>query len=287
MTEARFGVLTNGIVYRFFTDLDAPNKMDAKPFFEFDLLNYRDKTWRNSRSSPNRFTTYRRSSPRPTSSSTQRKFNAILAQQLQQPSEEFVRFFTAQVYQGRMTQAVREQFAQTTQRAFKQFVHEQVNDRLKSALGADPQSIPTESVTVQPPLDPAVKSTATQGAAASKSSNDQGVVVTTSEELEAYFTVKAILYSVVSPKRVVMRDVQSYCGVLLDDNNRKPICRLYFNSAKKAIGLFDNEERKEERVAIDSLEAIHEHADRLRATAAMYAKADNPSKSDYHQAIHD
>src|SRR4051812_3190172 len=76
-------------------------------------------------------------------------------------------------------------------------------------------------------------------------------------------------------KRVVMRDVQSYCGILLDDNNSKPICRLYFNSAKKAIGLFDNAERKEERVAIDGNDAIHDVAERLRATAAMYDKGTN------------
>lgn len=38
VTDARFGVLTNGVQYRFYTDLDAANKMDAKPFFEFDLF---------------------------------------------------------------------------------------------------------------------------------------------------------------------------------------------------------------------------------------------------------
>ena len=35
VTEARFSVLTNGLVYGFYTDLEAPNKMDERPFFEF------------------------------------------------------------------------------------------------------------------------------------------------------------------------------------------------------------------------------------------------------------
>ena len=43
VTEARFGVLTNGLVYRFFTDLEQPNKMDEKPFFEFNLLEFREQ----------------------------------------------------------------------------------------------------------------------------------------------------------------------------------------------------------------------------------------------------
>ena len=39
VTSARISILTNGQVYKFFTDLDAPNKMDEKPFLELDLLN--------------------------------------------------------------------------------------------------------------------------------------------------------------------------------------------------------------------------------------------------------
>src|SRR3989304_10247913 len=42
VTEARFGVLTDGIVYRFYSDLEQPNKMDAKPFFEFNLLAFEE-----------------------------------------------------------------------------------------------------------------------------------------------------------------------------------------------------------------------------------------------------
>jgi hypothetical protein len=40
-------------------------------------------------------------------------------------------------------------------------------------------------------------------------------------------------------ERVVMRDAQSYCAILFDDNNRKPICRLHFNGSKKYVETFD------------------------------------------------
>ena len=63
-------------------------------------------------------------------------------------------------------------------------------------------------------------------------------VVATEEELEAFHIVKAILRKSVELKRIAARDVQSYFGILLDDNNRKPICRLYFNTSRKSIGIF-------------------------------------------------
>jgi hypothetical protein len=38
VTNARIAALTNGVVWQFYTDLDAPNRMDAKPFLVLDLL---------------------------------------------------------------------------------------------------------------------------------------------------------------------------------------------------------------------------------------------------------
>jgi hypothetical protein len=63
------------------------------------------------------------------------------------------------------------------------------------------------------------------------------VVTTTDDEREAFFVVRAIPREAVEVKRIALRDQQSYCGILLDDNNRKPIARLYFNGSKKAVGL--------------------------------------------------
>ena len=73
----------------------------------------------------------------------------------------------------------------------------------------------------------------------------------------------------VDPKRVFIRDVRTYCGIVLDDNNRKPICRLWFNTSKKYVGLFD-EHKKEERVPIGDLDEIFGLADRLKATVRAY-----------------
>lgn len=267
VTEARFSVLTNGLSYRFFTDLEAPNKMDAKPFFEFNLLDIREQDVEELK----KFTksAYDLNGILTTASELKysREIQRIMADQLQQPSDDFVRFFASQVYMGRMTQTILQQFTQTTQRALKQFINDQINERLKSALGVEGQLTVAEKQTSAPlPADE------------TKTAQERISVVTTEDEMQAYYIVKAILVGILDPKRIALRDVQTYCSVLLDDNNRRPICRLYFNSAQKHIGLFDNEQRKETRVPIASLDEIYQYTDRLRVTANLYGKQPSEQK---------
>lgn len=82
--------------------------------------------------------------------------------------------------------------------------------------------------------------------------------------------MKAIVRTVVDAKRIVHRDTQSYFGVLLDDNNRKPICRLHFNRSLKYIGIFD-QEKNETRHPISSLDEIFGFSEQLKATVGYYS----------------
>ena len=70
------------------------------------------------------------------------------------------------------------------------------------------------------------------------------LVVTTDEEVEGFQIVRAIVCSEVPVSGVVARDTQTYFGILLDDNNRKPIARLWFNRSKKYLGIFDENKRE-------------------------------------------
>lgn len=254
VTEARFGVLTNGIAYWFYTDLEAPNKMDSKPFFEFNMLDVRDQAVEELK----KFTKSVFDVDGIVTTASELKYTReiirIMSEQLQAPSDDFVKFFASQVYSGKLTQGVRVQFAQTIKQALKQFINDQINERLKNAL-----------VQEQPPVTEEVKTELP------KDTIEQPSIVTTEEETEAYYIIKAILREVVDLKRVVMRDQQSYCNILFDDNNRKPICRLFFSAVRqKFIGLFDNEEKKEIKVPIHSLDEIYKYADRLKATVNFY-----------------
>lgn len=251
VTDARIGVLTNGVSYRFFSDLEAPNKMDAKPFLEVDLRAVDDlqlsELKKFSRSA------FELGSILANASDLKytREIKRILAQELNQPSEEFVRFFVTRVYQGRMTQSVREQFAEIVKKALQQFISEKVSDRLKSALAQEQESVQPEAAEE---LAAAVEPTRSE---------------TTEEEMQGFYIVRAVLAQAVNPERVVMRDQKSYCSILLDDSNRKPICRLWFNSAQKYVGIFDAE-KNETRASISNPVEIYRLSNQLRETVGRY-----------------
>lgn len=252
LPTARIGILTNGVRYLFFTDLDKPNVMDQRPFMEFDLL-APDKTLIPELL---KLTKANWDMAATLSAATELKYTralkTVLAAELQTPGEDFVRLLANKVYEGTLTAKVREMFASLVRKAFQQLVGDMINERLTSAMIAAPQpeaSVPAEIA------DP-VEQTPNR-------------VTTTEEEHEAFHLVKAILRSDVDPKRIVMRDTQSYCGVLLDDNNRKPICRLHFNGKQKYLGLF-TANKTEQRVPIATVDDIFAHAVHLKETAGYY-----------------
>lgn len=257
VTEARVGVLTNGLVYRFFSDLEEKNKMDSKPFLEFNLLAPDDVTISELKKFSKSSFEVDKILANASELKYTREIKRLINRQMSEPSEEFVRFFVSQVYSGRVTQTVREQFTAITKRALQEFISEKISDRLKSALEREEEKIKETA-----PLEEDVGEEASE-------------IVTTEEELHGFYIVQAILSQVVDPARVAMRDQKAYCSVYLDDSNRKPICRLRFNSPQKYLGLFD-EQKNETRESIGELTDIHKFADRLKATVARY---DQPHKS--------
>lgn len=164
---------------------------------------------------------------------------------------QLFRYFTVTMvsvglYEGRFTSAIRDQFTALVKAAFRDVIRDSVATRLSTAL----------AVTEQAHEDPVVET--------------EEEIVTTEEEREGYMIVKAIAREVVKSSRIFMRDARSYCAVLIDNNNRKPLARLHFNRSIKYLGLFDGE--KEERLKIDSLDQIYDYSDRIRATASRYAE---------------
>jgi hypothetical protein len=270
VTNARIAILTNGEVYEFYTDLDAPNRMDAKPFLVLDfsaldetLLPELAKLAKESFDLESVI-----------SAAGELKYigqlKRVLAAQFKQPADEWVKFLTTRVYEGSFTQKVREQFVPLVSKAARQFLNEQVNDRLKNALGGPDAYV---SVSGGPTENEAPK---VDGPAAS---DGEDRVVTTADELEGYRIVRAIVCSEVDAARVVSRDAKTYCGVLLDDNNRRPIARLWFNRARRYLGVFD-ENKVETRIPIADVADIYRHADVLRTTVVRYLARPTQSETD-------
>lgn len=252
-TEASIAVLTNGIEYRFFIDLDSPNKLDQKPFLVVNLAQLDEQSIAELR----RFTKndFNGDSVRAAAGGLKllREFKRVVGEIFANPDEDFIRLVARRVYSGTLSKNVLTQFMEIGPKAMRQFMSEQVSSRLQSALDREnADHIPSNSDTVD-----------------ADSSKDE--IETTVEELEGFQIVRAILREAVAADRIVARDQKSYFGILLDDNNRKPLARLWFNSAsKKYIGLFDNADKKEERVAIERLDDIFKLADRLKATVKFY-----------------
>lgn len=253
VTTARVSILTNGQVYQFYTDLDAPNKMDQKPFLELDLLDIDDYIVPELK----KLTKGAFDLESVISAAGELKYlsqiKKIVANQFVAPEEDFVKLFASRVYEGVITQRVRDQFSSLTKRALGQFLNDQINERLKSAMNSNAVA----SVVADTP----------EAEEVGDKSDDS--ITTTLEEIEGYHVVKAIVRAVVDVKRVVQRDTQSYMGILLDDNNRKPICRLHFNRVQKYVGIFD-ESKNETRHPISSIDEIYNFSDALRKTVSLY-----------------
>lgn len=255
VTEARFAILTNGIDYQFYTDIEAPNKMDEKPFFEFSLLHINER----STSELKKFSKTSFDLDNILSTASELKYTKqiinLLEKEYEEPGDDFVRYFTLQVVSGQFRPSVKEQFAPLVKNAFKEFIISKINARLKNAIEgydeANPHPAPVDKNTATIPPD------------------DNGIT-TTQEETEAFHIIKAILTKHTSPDRIVMRDTKSYCGVLLDDNNRKPICRLHFNYSVKYIGVFDFD-KTEKRIQINAISDIYQYEKELIETLSYYS----------------
>ena len=255
VSKAKFGILTNGIIYRFYSDLVEANKMDEKPFLEFAINEIKEsqveelkkfhKTYFDIDSIVNTASELKYTN----------ELKHLIANEFAHPTEAFVRLFASQVYPGKVTAKVLEQFTNLTKKSLNQYVSDLITDRLKSALNKEAEK-------------------EKQGAVETSDSQELTVeskVITTTEEIEAFYIVKGILRQKVDASRIFYRDAQSYFTIILDSNNRKAVCRLYLGEKRKYIGTFD-EQRKETKIEIFALDDIFKFGSQLLVTAENFDK---------------
>nr|WP_321237557.1 type I restriction endonuclease [uncultured Psychroserpens sp.] len=248
VTKTRFALLTNGIQYRFYTDLEHSNKMDEKPFLEFDITKLKDNEiveiskFHKSKFDVNKIVT--------TASTLKytKEIKKCISEELNSASTEFTRLFANRVYDGRLTEKVMLEFTELVHKAFNQTISDKVNDRLNAALNKESEKQQLDAIDVE---------------------LEESKIETTEEELEGFRIVVAILRRKLPINRIVHRDTQSYFGILLDDNNRKPLCRLHLNGGTKYIGLFD-ENKNETRELINSIDDIYQFEEQLLKTSDYY-----------------
>lgn len=253
VTSARVAILTNGQHYKFFTDLDKPNKMDEKPFLELDMLEIDEyaipeliklnkKTF-DVESVVNAAGELKYVS----------QIKKVISSILNEGDDDFTKYIASKVYDGVVTQKVRDLFTILIKKGSAQYLNDQLNIRLKGAMVNT--SVATENISL--------------GSDVITEQLDDDAIITTEDEINSYLIIKAIASKKVSPARIFMRDSKSYCAILFDDNNRKPVCRLRYNTSQKYLSLFDAE-KKEIKYPIDKLDDIYTYSEQLLSSIEVY-----------------
>ena len=216
-SKARFGVLTNGIEYRFYSDLNKPNLMDTTPFLVVNMAKLKEDQITALRQFHKSYFNLEDILSSASELKYMSELKAVIRDEFQSPSDDMVRLLAKRVFEGMVTQKVIEQFREIVKRSLNDHINDAIADRLNIAISL----------------------------------------------------VKSILRNVLPSERITYRDAQTYFAILIDDNNRKTICRLYFNSANKRIGIVKGD-KSEVRYPLTTLDDIFTHAEELKEEAKRF-----------------
>ncbi|SEQ52405.1 type I restriction endonuclease [Sphingobium sp. YR768] len=244
VTDARLAILTNGVNYQFFSDVEKPNKMDERPFFTFSMDAIKPSDTRTLEKFAKTDFDIDKIIQEAGNLKLQSLLRKAIEQEFSEPSDEFVRLFAAKVVEGRLTPATKENIARMIPNTIGSIIRDRVNERLSSALNASaPVAVAPEKTDSSVPEDG---------------------IVTTQEEWSGFHIVQAIASRLIDPKRVVIRDSKSYCAILLDDNNRKTVARMWFNSpTTRYFGTFQGKD--ETRHPMPELTGIYQLLPQIEA----------------------
>ena len=253
VTSARFGVLTDGVSYRFFTDLDEPNIMDPHPFFEFNMLDFTEAQVRELK----RFTKSAFDTSEIVDAARDLKYTTeikrVLAEEFASPSEDLIQFVIKKVYKGRATASAREMFGSLTLQALTEFINERIDGRLKSALERiEGQNKTGESEPVQ------------------ERENEDAAFAP--QETEALQIVKAIVRDMVPVRRLGLRRYTQHCSILLDNSRFKVVCWLWFTSKSIRLGLSEDYTS----IPLETLDDLYGHAEGIRGRLARILSPPEP-----------
>ena len=271
--SASIGILTNGHKYKFFTDLEARNMMDEKPYMEFDIENPSlDLIPKIQELRKDRF-----DDEKAVRIAEQLKytgqFKQLLAKQLDAPDEDFVRFFASQVWSGKINQSAKDKLTPLLKDAFKQFIEDRIAARLKKAA--------EDEEAEKKPITDAETPTAESSVVADDS--DDGVVTTDDEKL-GYSIIQAVSAAVIDPSRIFIRDNKSYCAILLDNSRKKTIVRLYFKKDSLKVD-FQGVKKDDPMVELEKVADLYSYSDDIVSIISGYLNKNTKEAKDEKEAI--
>lgn len=234
-TPAKFAILTNGIQYKFYTDLDEPNKMDKEPFLDINLLNPKE----NEIIQLEGFCKDKLDMDGILDTASLLKYsNAFrnqIASQFQAPSDEFVKLFLQPIYKGAKTQIIIEKYRPILKKALNDFLNDSANEKMQFVLGTS------------------------NNEEFSNSDRDWNLLT----------TLKEILKDTLNTDELFLKCTKSYTAIYYNNNISKWICRVYTSSTQTTLALPD-EQKKEERHPIIDFENIFEYSESICNVAKRY-----------------
>jgi hypothetical protein len=233
VTDAKFALLTNGIEYRFFSDLEEKNKMDEVPFLVINLEKLKDKDIKELEKFRKKNLDINSILSMASKQKYVREIQRIFLEEIESPTDDFTKLFASRIKKGRITKSVLEEFKGYIKLAFANIINELAEEKINALKKQLETSNETEEQQFEKPD-----------------------IVTTEEEMDAYYIVKSIAAEITNPERITYKDTKSYFSVLYEGNTWKWICRFYFGSKKKYIGLH-MEDKQEKRYQISKPEDIY------------------------------
>jgi len=241
-SKARFGVLTNGIEYRFYTDLDRANIMDERPFMVLDLLNMSDHDIEQLKKFHKSY--FNESDILSTAQQLQISLaiRGVINREFQNPSAGFVRYFVKETNNGYYGAKQVEQYTPLVKKEIGNYINDVISDRLNVAIKNTPPEEPSSEVIAEDACASGVE--------------------TTQDELDAYNIVRSILRKDVDVSRIGFSDYKSYAVVWFDEQ-WKWIVRFRFGRKLQLAFPCLGNPSNEERVELQSIDDIFNHSEKL------------------------
>jgi Uncharacterized conserved protein len=249
VTKCRFAILTNGIIYKFFADLDEPNIMDSLPFFTLDMENLTD----NSVNYLENFCKQNLNTDSILNTASELKYLNLAKNSfkklIENDNDELEKLIISEFYTGQKNQSVMEKFKPIVKRAISSYLNEKMTSKFKETLTQN--------------------DTDTNQADTPEEASEEHNIVTTMDELSAYAVIKSIVRKTIPVKRLSPKDTESYFGILIDNNTRKWLCRLIVGKKNNYLILPD-ENKKDVKYQISSIDDLYEYEPQILEVINRY-----------------
>lgn len=255
-SDAKFAILTNGVTYQFFTDLEDANKMDEAPFLEVNMLDIKEAQVTELKKFTKAAFDVNEIFSVASDLKYSNEFKNILFSELASPSDDFTKFFLSKAYDGRQTQSIVDKFKPVLKKSLNAYISELMNDKIKQAFESSSNVTETGSPESNNISD-------------SETEEPKHKIITTPEELEAYFVIKNTLSNLAPISDITYKDTESYMSVLYKNKVTNWICRLHFNGAKKYITV-PSADKKPLRIDIEDVYDIQNHSAELIEALSRY-----------------